>query len=100
MQEREQQREVPYRSEIEDFVRTSAWKYIAEEVATLMLQATADNDELDPYKDAAQLCRNQGLIRFGKIVLDMPAQMAEEADELAEQRTRQRQEEEVKDGTD
>lgn len=76
----EEKRPLPYRSEIEHFVNSSVWRYIAEEISTLMLNASLDNDELDPYKDAAQMARNQGLIKLGKMILDMPAQMAEEAD--------------------
>jgi hypothetical protein len=92
----EAERRVPYRSEIEAFVNTPVWKYIAEEISIMMVNAASDNDELDPYKDAAVLCRNQGLVKFGKMILDMPAQMAEEFDEQAANDAKQRTEEEKK----
>ena len=88
----DEERTLPYRSEIESFVKSQVWKYIAEEISAMMLNAATDNDDLDPYKDAATMCRNQGTIKMGKMILDMPAQMAEEADEHAARRAKQEEE--------
>lgn len=74
----EKERDIPYLSEVESFVNSPVWKYVADEIASIMMQAATENDELDPYKDAAMLCRNQGTIRLGKMILDIPAQLAEE----------------------
>lgn len=68
---------------------------MAEEIAQLMLNASMDNEDLDPYKDPAAMVKNQRTIAFGKMILDMPAQMAEEADEQAARRAQQQKEEEV-----
>lgn len=78
------QRALPFMSEVEHFVASSVWKYMAEEIASIMMQAATENDELDPYKDAAMLCRNQGVIKLGKMILDMPAQLSEEIKLLSE----------------
>lgn len=78
------QRALPFMSEVEHFVTSPVWKYMAEEIASIMMQAATENDELDPYKDAAMLCRNQGTIKFGKMILDMPAQLSEEIKLLSE----------------
>lgn len=96
MKEDGEERRVPYRSEIEAFVNTPVWKYMAEEIMRLMTQASVDNDELDPYKDAAAMCRNQGTLKLGKLIIDLPAQMAEEFDEQAANDAKQRTEEEEK----
>lgn len=78
------QRALPFMSEVEHFVTSPVWKYMAEEIASIMMQAATENDELDPYKDAAMLCRNQGVIKLGKMILDMPAQLSEEIKLLSE----------------
>lgn len=78
MSERERERDIPYLSEVEHFVASPVWKYVAEEIASIMMQAATENDELDPYKDAASICRNQGTIKLGKMILDIPAQLSEE----------------------
>lgn len=87
------ERRIPYRSEIENFVKTDVWKYMAEEISAQMLQASIDNEELDPYKEPARMVRNQQIISMGKMILDMPAQLAEEADEQAQRDSKQREEE-------
>ena len=86
------QRALPFMSEVEHFVASSVWKYMAEEIASIMMQAATENDELDPYKDAAMLCRNQGVIKLGKMILDMPAQLSEEI-KLQAEKPKQEEEE-------
>ena len=78
----EREREVPFLSEIETFASSPVWKYMAEEIASIMMAASVANEEVDPYKEPAALCRNQGVIYLGKLVLDMPKQLSEERQEI------------------
>lgn len=93
-EERERERYLPYRSEVEHFVESPVWRYIVEEMMIVAQVATEENDDVDPYKEPAKIVRNQEKIRFAKMVIDLPRSIAEESDEMRVTKQIQEEEEE------
>jgi hypothetical protein len=66
------------RHEIEDLVRSRAWRLL---VATAVEHTSAlseQNNQIDPFKEPTQLCRNQGEIAGVGFLIDLPAIWAEQ----------------------
>jgi hypothetical protein len=69
------------KTEIEAFVGNKVWKQIVEDALSRGLEASENNDVLDPQTQGTTIARNQGEISALKWIVDLPRIFIEEIEE-------------------